>query len=238
PHALGQDVAPVSEHADDFLDAGLQKRTGLEMQVGGNIVQVQADHAVGRGVQDLAKFQPHAGLAVLFITKLQAKVGLAATDLCRAAVSCVGVGHLGLPYDVSGKDVLLLRSPRLDMVAADQRQAQVDRGIAGVGRNIQGQRLLLGAQFEQRTVGENAAGLADHQLAGGEKLMIDLQLEETPAAAGLPLGTDLQLVVVVAIVLLEVLRTQQHAFLPDNLDRKSTRLNSSHVKISYPVFCL
>src|SRR5690606_33492813 len=76
PHALGQDVAPVSEHADDFLDAGLQKRTGLEMQVGGNIVQVQADHAVGRGVQDLAKFQPHAGLAVLFITKLQAKVGL------------------------------------------------------------------------------------------------------------------------------------------------------------------
>src|SRR5579883_888237 len=26
--------------------------------------------------------------------------------------------------------------------------------------------------------------------------------------------------------------------LPDSLDRKSTRLNSSHVKISYAVFCL
>src|SRR5690625_6347425 len=28
------------------------------------------------------------------------------------------------------------------------------------------------------------------------------------------------------------------AFLPTNLDRKSTRLNSSHVAISYAVFCL
>src|SRR5690606_40951640 len=28
------------------------------------------------------------------------------------------------------------------------------------------------------------------------------------------------------------------AFLPRHLDRKSTRLNSSHVKISYAVFCL
>src|SRR5690606_40868163 len=35
--------------------------------------------------------------------------------------------------------------------------------------------------------------------------------------------------------------SQRHLFaggLPINLDRKSTRLNSSHVKISYAVFCL
>src|SRR5690554_7455916 len=31
---------------------------------------------------------------------------------------------------------------------------------------------------------------------------------------------------------------QQHALLGPALDRKSTRLNSSHVRISYAVFCL
>src|SRR5690606_30842284 len=35
-----------------------------------------------------------------------------------------------------------------------------------------------------------------------------------------------------------MLRTRQHTVLFDAGDRKSTRLNSSHVKISYAVFCL
>src|SRR5690606_41347337 len=33
-------------------------------------------------------------------------------------------------------------------------------------------------------------------------------------------------------------RQRQFALAPDDQDRKSTRLNSSHVKISYAVFCL
>src|SRR5699024_11904650 len=32
--------------------------------------------------------------------------------------------------------------------------------------------------------------------------------------------------------------TEHHSHLPASLDRKSTRLNSSHVSISYAVFCL
>src|SRR5436309_11942073 len=33
-------------------------------------------------------------------------------------------------------------------------------------------------------------------------------------------------------------KTVRHVWIFDNQDRKSTRLNSSHVKISYAVFCL
>src|SRR5690349_23412659 len=35
-----------------------------------------------------------------------------------------------------------------------------------------------------------------------------------------------------------VLHAEEHALHVDRLDRKSTRLNSSHVEISYAVFCL
>src|SRR5690606_41238740 len=38
--------------------------------------------------------------------------------------------------------------------------------------------------------------------------------------------------------LLALVRSEGQVFCIDNVDRKSTRLNSSHVKISYAVFCL
>src|SRR5690625_5931174 len=42
----------------------------------------------------------------------------------------------------------------------------------------------------------------------------------------------------VLIILLITLRTTAYFFPLENRDRKSTRLNSSHVAISYAVFCL
>src|SRR5690606_28675891 len=104
-----------------------------------------------------------------------------------------------------------------DVVAGDQRQCEIDRGAAGIRRNVQRQWLAFAAQLEQGTVREDAAGLAEYQLAHVEKLAVDLQVEEAPGVAAQLLGTRLELVIVVAIALLEVLRTQQHAFLPDNL---------------------
>src|ERR1035441_10805177 len=45
-------------------------------------------------------------------------------------------------------------------------------------------------------------------------------------------GIGLALVVLAGVILASVLHLRQH------LDRKSTRLNSSHLGISYAVFCL
>src|SRR3989442_7228784 len=40
------------------------------------------------------------------------------------------------------------------------------------------------------------------------------------------------------IILLAFFRVAEHLVGPEKRDRKSTRLNSSHVRISYAVFCL
>src|SRR5690606_41827605 len=64
------------------------------------------------------------------------------------------------------------------------------------------------------------------------------ELSTQPERAGHPhvrLLRDLQVVVIEADRA-EADGDQQHG--PDVEDRKSTRLNSSHVKISYAVFCL
>src|SRR5690554_7280648 len=56
-----------------------------------------------------------------------------------------------------------------------------------------------------------------------EVLLIDVQARDTSVLMTNDLG---------------VLETKQKCLLPVHEDRKSTRLNSSHVRISYAVFCL
>src|SRR5690606_2365601 len=82
---------------------------------------------------------------------------------------------------------------------------------------IQRQGLTLRANLKQRTVGHYAAGLAKDQLAHVEELAIDLQGNEPPCVTGQQAGAHAQLVTVIAVALLEVLRAQQHPFLPDHV---------------------
>ncbi|MNN30703.1 hypothetical protein D3C81_1443600 [compost metagenome] len=102
------------------------------------------------------------------------------------------------------------------MVTGDQRQRQVDRRVAGVRRHVQRQRLSVATEFEQAAVRQNPRGFTDHQFAHVEELQVDLQIKETPGVATQQLGAGFHLVIVITIVVLEVLRTQQHAFLPND----------------------
>src|SRR5690625_5884165 len=69
--------------------------------------------------------------------------------------------------------------------------------------------------------------------------------EEVPTLAQLVVSFDVELTVLGVVALLELVdhRVPHEARLvipgfPGGVDRKSTRLNSSHVAISYAVFCL
>lgn len=207
----------MGEHADHFLQTGQQIAGSLEVDVGGNEFRVEADDPVRCGVQHLAQLQLHVGLVALLLAQQQAEIWQAGADLARAAVAGIGVGDVQFLGGIARQHVLLLGPAGFDVVAGDQRQREIDRSAAGIRRDVQSQRLTLAAQLEQGPVREDAAGLAEHQLAHVEELAVDLQIEESPGIAAQLLGARLELVIVVSIALLEVLRAQQHAFLPDNL---------------------
>ncbi|MNP15690.1 hypothetical protein D3C76_1080590 [compost metagenome] len=164
-------------------------------------------------------------MVALLLAQQQAQVRPTTTDLAPAGIAGVGVGHLRVVDGVARQHVRLLRTTGLDVIAGHQWQREVDRCIAGIGRYFQGQRLGVATEFEQTSVRQDPAGLADHQLAHVEKLQIDFQRQESPGVTGQQPGANLQLVVEVTIVVLQMLWTQQHAFLPDDfivIHRSST----------------
>ena len=146
----------------------------------------------------------------------QFEIRATAADLTGGIVAGVGVSHFSVVRGEARKHVGLLRTARLDVVTGDQRQRQKNRRVAGVRRYVQRQRFGVAAEFEQAAVRKNPRGLADHQFAHVEELQVDLQIEETPGVTAQQLGAGFHLVIVIAIVVLEVLRPQQHAFLPND----------------------
>src|SRR5690606_34820189 len=105
-----------------------------------------------------------------------------------------------------------------------------DLARTGVGTHVEAEQHGVGGQ---RQVGVALGDAAD---AAGDHAYLDLfvaqlgqgTLQRLQGAAHIGLEHDVEgLLLVLAHVLEQVLQ-----------DRKSTRLNSSHVKISYAVFCL
>lgn len=214
--ALGNRVTTVVEHADDFFQTRQQIAGGVGLNVGRHEIRVEADHTVRRGVEHVADLQLHVGLIALLLAEQQFEVRATAADLAGGIVAGVGVGHFGVVRGVTREHVGLLRTARLDVVTGDQRQRQVDRRVTSVRRYVQRQRLGVATEFEQAAVRQNPRGFTDHQFAHVEELQVDLQIEETPGVTTQQLRAGFHLVIVITIVVLEVLRTQQHAFLPND----------------------
>ncbi len=155
-------------------------------------------------------------MVVLLFAEQQAKVHAPGADLTAAAIPRVGIDHFGIEGGIARQHVLLFGAAGFYVVAGHQRQREIYRRAAGIRRNVQPQRLALIAQVEQAAIGENAAGLADDQLAHVQELAINLLGEEAPGVIVQLLRANLQLVIEVAIILLKMLGAQQHAFLPDD----------------------
>src|SRR5699024_11000565 len=80
-----------------------------------------------------------------------------------------------------------------------------------------------------------------HTNLGERKIKNTLQLENAPAHIGIEWLTNEnpnRYVATVVTLFLKDHKLQSHKFVYEYGDRKSTRLNSSHVSISYAVFCL
>jgi hypothetical protein len=96
-------------------------------------------------------------------------------------------------------------------------QSQIDDGVSGVDGNIDGQRIrIAGAVVEGRAVGEYASSIVHRHFADAQCRLIDFQMEEAPEQASRGFAARLDEPLQVAILLLKMLRPQEHPFRPDD----------------------
>src|SRR5690606_41815415 len=95
----------------------------------------------------------------------------------------------------------------------DAAHAEVERGVPGGAELV---RVGMAAELVDAVLGE-----ADPAAGGGDRAGLCQRFDESALDVGLP-----------------AVRAVAQARDRGEVDRKSTRLNSSHVKISYAVFCL
>jgi hypothetical protein len=89
-----------------------------------------------------------------------------------------------------------------------------------------------GRQHEGRAVGQDPAAGAQRQLAERELVLVDLQFGKAPAVGPQRATRLSSWLCQVAVVLLQVLRLQQHAFGPDHL------VLPRHTVHVFPCYCL
>src|SRR5690606_2882682 len=144
-------------------------------------------------------------------------------------------------------DVVLMavgRGPNTDGVGIESTKAEMDRGFVVVDRSTQ-----QTADPSLYAVGDIVAGTPQLAHAGFAEGIAAV----THIATGRPAPVDYRAIPRITYTHPEVaevgfneaqaaeagieVETHSHGFAGVGRDRKSTRLNSSHVKISYAVFC-
>src|SRR5690554_2479015 len=185
-------------------------------------------------------------LALHAIAEAQKKGGVAAMidaehafDKSYAKALGVDVDNLLISQPDSGEQALditehLIRSGAVDIVVVDSVAALVPRGeLEGeMGDSKMGLQARLMSQAMRKLTGAinktNCTCIFINQLR--DKIGIVFGNPETTTG-----GNALKFY---ASVRLDIRRIGQIKDKENNIDRKSTRLNSSHVRISYAVFCL
>ena len=127
------------------------------------------------------------------------------------------VADLDLARGVAGAGRLPPR--RVDLGGARQahRQRQVDDALRG--RRGDGERLRVGAvigEGEGRAVRHHAARAPDAHLALGEQALFEFKLAEAPSVVPQPVRRGADQALHPAVLLLEVLGTEEHALRPDD----------------------
>jgi hypothetical protein len=180
-------------------------------------IRVEPDRTIRCGVEYFAKFEFDESLVTLLLAQQQAYIRSAAADLTAQSVCGVGVSHLRFIGDIARQHIGLLGTTRLDPIAGHEWQGEIDGRVAGVGRHFQDQRLGVAVQFEEAAVWQDTRSLADDQSPHVQELQINFQRQEAPGVTTQQTCAKLELMIEIAIVVLQMLRAQQHSFLPDDL---------------------
>ena len=112
----------------------------------------------------------------------------------------------------------------LDRARLADRQREIDQHVARALRQLERRRMVgLAGQRERRAVLEHAGGGGERETAGAEQVAIERVFHQAPGMRPQRLHAAAHKLLRPAILLLEVLRAQEHALLPDHAVRPAHR---------------
>ena len=213
-HPPGEGFAALVEQAQQLLGEGRQGRRGGNVEYRRQVVLVQAQGLVRALLADPR--DAHRGVFAEAVALGQQAERLAAQGHRGAALEGgIVVAHFLHLADVAGAAEGLALLYRVAGADPLQRQAEVDDAIAQAFLDIQRRRRrIVGGDVERRTIRQHAAGADDGQLALGQQGIVQLQLGKAPAARQERAAAAIHQGFQVAVVLLEMLWPQEHAFGP------------------------
>ncbi len=143
-----------------------------------------------------------------------------ATDLQRrhALASDIVVTHVDLGGVIARRHCIgIAFSIALGYAGARQGEREYDEFVACVGWDIQRGRCGVGAgQVEGQAVGQHAGSAGERDLAEVQRGAVQHQVQPAPAVAGTCCKARLRLCGDKAVMLLEMLRLEEHALRPDD----------------------
>src|SRR5690554_7173306 len=117
-------------------------------------------------------------------------------------------------------------------------EAMLDRRVAGAAPYVETQALIAGPRREPAVL-QGVVPEHERQVSRIGEHMVEGSLDDlAPGSFNIVLGRELALWLGVGVGDRVIVTTDFQTTPMGAVDRKSTRLNSSHVRISYAVFCL
>ena len=219
-HPRGQRLAALVQHPRQLGDQAGQRRGGGTHQRRRDPSLIQDDAAIGGdlGHPRQADAQIAGALVGLQQVAQAQPADLQFGRLRRCRVRVVGLER---PCGVAALGGAV---GDLDRARLADRQRQVDQHVARAVRQFERRRMVgLAGQRERRAVLEHAGGGCEREAAGAEQVAIQRVVHQPPGMRPQRLHAAAHQLLRPAILLLEVLRAQEHALLPDHAVRPAHR---------------
>ena len=214
---LGIVLAAMVKQADELGQEAGQRRCRRADHAGRYVLVVEDDALVGLDLDDAG--DPEADISGAFLGLQHEPQSQAADAQARHALDAgVGVGRFIFDRAVAGGSLVLAVGGELEAPRLAHRQRQIDHAVARVLRQIEGRRVIdVFGNVERRAVLQNAAAGSHGEAAGGQQLAVDLQFGESPGMGPEAVDASAHQPLDIAVILLEVLGTEEHALRPDDL---------------------
>ncbi|MNZ62737.1 hypothetical protein D3C78_808660 [compost metagenome] len=213
-HSARQRFATLVQQAQQLAAKAGQLLAGRHVEYRRDVAVIHHQRAVGALFADAQHAE--GGVVAQAVLAAQQAQGAAAEGQRRTVFERrVVVAHLADTADIAGaSDGFAL----VDGVAGPRPlewQPQVDNAIAQIVGHFQRRRWqVVAGDVERRAVGQQAAGAENRHLALGKQALVEQQLGETPRGHAQRPVAGVDEVFEVAIMLLEMLGRDEHAFRP------------------------
>jgi hypothetical protein len=212
----GQRFAALMQQTDEIVDESGEPSRHAIVETWRAVVAFEHDAVIGQALDDARDAQHRIRIGHIGFER-EAHAQLADLHQRRRGIRIVAVAHFQFGYAMPREIFFVLVVARFRDARSAHGQRQRDQRIARAFRNIErlGQ-IVVGGQIERRAVGHHARARQQRDLAELEQLLVDLERGQPPAIRTQSRSPRFQLRLQIAVVLLQMLRLQEHPLRPDD----------------------